>query len=228
MRKKRGFTLIELLVVIAIISILAAILFPVFARARENARRASCQSNLKQIGLGILQYKQDYDERFPFGYDQFSGVFWPTIIQPYVKNDQIFNCPSETRTVVLTNNATYEYAANIAILKSLRSSGGTPYWDAGNLCPTTSGNPIQDTALPVPNDSEIDEPARTTLVMDSDAWEYENHRTTGSAPGLDIRHLEGGNVLFVDGHVKFQKELGLNFIYDPRRPTTTNGKGGCS
>lgn len=64
---KKGFTLIELLVVIAIIAILAAILFPVFARARENARRASCQSNLKQIGLGILQYAQDYDERYPGG-----------------------------------------------------------------------------------------------------------------------------------------------------------------
>jgi prepilin-type N-terminal cleavage/methylation domain-containing protein len=64
--KRLGFTLIELLVVIAIIAILAAILFPVFARARENARRASCANNLKQIGLGILQYVQDYDEKIPF------------------------------------------------------------------------------------------------------------------------------------------------------------------
>lgn len=62
---RRGFTLIELLVVIAIIALLAAILFPVFARARENARRASCQSNLKQIGLSVVQYTQDYDETFP-------------------------------------------------------------------------------------------------------------------------------------------------------------------
>src|SRR5471030_86040 len=64
---RRGFTLIELLVVIAIIAILASILFPVFARARENARRASCMSNLKQLGLGYLQYAQDYDESFPGG-----------------------------------------------------------------------------------------------------------------------------------------------------------------
>ncbi|MDH7569634.1 MAG: prepilin-type N-terminal cleavage/methylation domain-containing protein, partial [Armatimonadota bacterium] len=66
-RRERGFTLIELLVVIAIIAILAAILFPVFARARENARRSNCASNLKQIGMGIRQYSQDYDERLPRG-----------------------------------------------------------------------------------------------------------------------------------------------------------------
>ncbi len=94
---KSAFTLIELLVVIAIIAILAAILFPVFARARENARRASCQSNLKQIGLGFQQYAQDYD-----GWTSGSGVFvvgsvyhsWPSAIFPYVKSDQLFSCPS--------------------------------------------------------------------------------------------------------------------------------------
>ncbi len=95
--KKSAFTLIELLVVIAIIAILAAILFPVFARARENARRASCQSNLKQIGLGFQQYAQDYD-----GWTSGSGVVvsssayhsWPSTLFPYVKSDQLFACPS--------------------------------------------------------------------------------------------------------------------------------------
>src|SRR4051812_18788683 len=82
----RGFTLIELLVVIAIIAILAAILFPVFARARENARRAACQSNLKQIMLGIAQYNQDYDERYPLGSIVVGASFvvWPQLIQPYL------------------------------------------------------------------------------------------------------------------------------------------------
>ena len=93
---RKGFTLIELLVVIAIIAILAAILFPVFARARENARRASCQSNLKQIGLGMLQYTQDYDERMP---SVFNGAApnkgWVEMTQPYVKSFQLFQCPSE-------------------------------------------------------------------------------------------------------------------------------------
>ena len=96
---KTGFTLIELLVVIAIIALLAAILFPVFARARENARRSSCQSNLKQIGLGFAQYTQDYDEKQPYailGGNNAAGrpLQWPDAIQPYVKSAQIFVCPS--------------------------------------------------------------------------------------------------------------------------------------
>ncbi len=97
-RKVKGFTLIELLVVIAIIAILAAILFPVFARARENARRASCSSNLKQIGLGILQYSQDYDEQWvpkDFWWNGSGQVpSWRQNVQPYVKSTQLFSCPS--------------------------------------------------------------------------------------------------------------------------------------
>ena len=122
--KKSAFTLIELLVVIAIIAILAAILFPVFARARENARRSSCMSNLKQIGLGTLQYTQDYDEKlyphrfngtpnplmqanggsYPAGTlagtepgitgDATGKIFWISLLQPYIKSYQLFVCPS--------------------------------------------------------------------------------------------------------------------------------------
>ena len=105
---KRGFTLIQLPVVIAIIAILAAILFPVFARARENARRSSCQSNLKQIGLGIVQYVQDSDERMPYtdsagGYSNSTlasgGTLykWMDSIFPYVKSEQLFDCPSREK-----------------------------------------------------------------------------------------------------------------------------------
>jgi prepilin-type N-terminal cleavage/methylation domain-containing protein/prepilin-type processing-associated H-X9-DG protein len=94
--QRRAFTLIELLVVIAIIAILASILFPVFGRARENARRSSCQSNLKQIGLGFEQYKDDNDQYYPGDSTLVAGQYrgWPTFIQPYVKSEQLFVCPS--------------------------------------------------------------------------------------------------------------------------------------
>ena len=94
-RTIRGFTLIELLVVIAIIALLAAILFPVFARARENARRASCQSNMKQLGLGFLQYIQDYDDHYPNGVYNNTGAGWGGQIYSYVKSTQIYLCPDD-------------------------------------------------------------------------------------------------------------------------------------
>jgi len=98
---RRGFTLIELLVVIAIIAILAAILFPVFARAREKARQSSCLSNVKQIALGMLQYAQDYDERLVLAamyYASPNYYTWMYLLQPYVKNIQVFTCPSASAT----------------------------------------------------------------------------------------------------------------------------------
>ena len=104
MRIRRAFTLIELLVVIAIIAILAAILFPAFARARENARRSSCQSNLKQIGIGMLSYAQDYDETMLIDSYGWNGTYnvgdWMHTIQPYTKSYQVFKCPSDTHKVV--------------------------------------------------------------------------------------------------------------------------------
>lgn len=117
----RGFTLIELLVVIAIISILAAILFPVFARARENARRTTCLSNLKQIGMAFIQYSQDYDERMippslAYSHIRPDGVpsttaLWMYMAQPYFKSVQALNCPSSNLNYVgAINNFPYAYS----------------------------------------------------------------------------------------------------------------------
>ncbi|MBV9468058.1 MAG: DUF1559 domain-containing protein [Abitibacteriaceae bacterium] len=105
-RAQSGFTLIELLVVIAIIAILAAILFPVFAKARENARRASCSNNEKQIGLGIMQYSQDYDETLPPYQESNGGGSWRQTIYPYIKSVDVFRCPSNSASKTITNNAT--------------------------------------------------------------------------------------------------------------------------
>jgi prepilin-type N-terminal cleavage/methylation domain-containing protein/prepilin-type processing-associated H-X9-DG protein len=137
---RRGFTLIELLVVIAIIAILAAILFPVFSRARENGRRASCMSNLKQQGLGVMQYTQDYDEKYPMAYwymnDASGGggyVQWSRMIQPYVKSDQLFVCPSDpsgglppTNVGVDNQVPRLSYTANSTIMPRKRKSTDLP------------------------------------------------------------------------------------------------------
>src|ERR1051326_5407593 len=127
--RREGFTLIELLVVIAIIAILAAILFPVFAQAREKARQATCTSNLKQLGNAMLMYIQDYDETFPFvpGSNQAvsAGVDWGkdtwvyndvyVLLQPYVKNYKVFYCPDRDRYVVHSGDFTKPGAADYQV-----------------------------------------------------------------------------------------------------------------
>src|SRR4051812_19915023 len=140
-----AFTLIELLIVIAVIAILATILFPVFARARENARRSSCQSNLKQIGLGIQQYAQDYDEimvRAWYDYPASSGIYgylpesnykWEDVIQPYIKSTEVFNCPSDSFSV--TKRYTFP-PSNRSTNKQFGSYGiNDTYWAGGGTAP---------------------------------------------------------------------------------------------
>ncbi|MBW3636022.1 MAG: DUF1559 domain-containing protein [Armatimonadetes bacterium] len=223
---KSGFTLIELLVVIAIIAILAAILFPVFGRARENARRSSCQSNLKQIALGITQYTQDYDESFPLIRVHTSGPYsdqrpagWAQAIQPYVKSTQILQCPSEIRPpsadpATADDNGGYTdywYNAELA-------------WNLANSNYITTGNKVaqvQNPTLALLSGDGAAPTARTTAYYSCNGINTggESSKPTPDRPGGtgttlatslgggQVRHLEGHNLAFVDGHVKWYKGI---------------------
>ena len=113
----KGFTLIELLVVIAIIAIIAAILFPVFAKVREKARQTTCASNMRQIGIGILQYTQDNDELYPTGHRGVLGEGWAGEVYPYLKSTQVFKCPDDTQPQPAVSGgltpSIISYAANL-------------------------------------------------------------------------------------------------------------------
>jgi len=194
--RRRGFTLIELLVVIAIIAILAAILFPVFSRAREAARKTSCQSNLRQIGTAIAMYAQDWDERYPYfqwsADDLHHGELFPYLLQPYLKNWNIFVCPSDGDPF----NSSW-WAG--------RDSGRppTPYPPNG-LSYGMNDMLHQGTAL-----SRISEPAITLSVSDAiaaliDDWGPEEATRVVAAHDWKYdAHGKGVNILFADGHVKW-------------------------
>ena len=197
-RSTRGFTLIELLVVIAIIAILAAILFPAFARARENARRASCQSNLKQIALGIFQYTQDYDEKFPAYYGGVGNYGWAEEIQPYTKSLQILQCPSESeppKTDASVNGYT-DYGINIRL-------GLEP---ATSVVDGKSLSILTQPTLTVLNFDYVTQPG--TSWSAGCASQGSVCTTAGLAefyPSIAQRHLDGQVFSFCDGHVKWYK-----------------------
>jgi prepilin-type N-terminal cleavage/methylation domain-containing protein/prepilin-type processing-associated H-X9-DG protein len=221
----KAFTLIELLVVIAIIAILAAILFPVFARARENARRASCQSNLKQIGLGVMMYVQDYDEKYPLNkqvrstldsswttvpsgdFATSSSIFWPLFIEPYTKSAQVFRCPSSSYSGVAVYG---HYGVNRIVL--VDASAASVALAAVPSVATTYM--MMDAGLYAMNPTDvkrIDSGASCGYLPGTGPGSAANLPAIAcSLSGLQDdyasgRHFDGVNMAFADGHVKWLK-----------------------
>ncbi len=221
--ERTAFTLIELLVVIAIIAILAAILFPVFARARENARRASCLSNLKQIGLGAMMYVQDYDEKYPMSYIltaqnptptgaapwSAGAWFWQEILYPYTKSTQIYFCPSAG--VITTRPYAYNYGAN----QSIFPGAGFPAGSTRSMADVDS--PAQTYMLMDSGGYDPYPPSASGGVLTSNGWRYlpgaykqagiaclagQTYTADCQAEG---RHFDGLNMAFADGHAKWLK-----------------------
>jgi len=199
-KSDKGFTLIELLVVIAIIAILAAILFPVFAQAREKARQTTCLSNVKQIGLGFIMYSEDYDECFPVYYagnwESWStspsfGFSWynPFIqVEPYIKSTKMLVCPSDK------DNPSFK----VATKNSNGTAFGTSY--AGNYAILTANNdPWNPSSVAV---GTIEKTADFIAIVEG----YVPAAEVATGPWhVRVRHTGGANFGFADGHAKFYK-----------------------
>ncbi|MDR3710757.1 MAG: prepilin-type N-terminal cleavage/methylation domain-containing protein [Capsulimonadaceae bacterium] len=214
--KRRGFTLIELLVVIAIIAILAAILFPVFATARDKARQATCASNEKQIGIGMTMYKQDYDECYPLTY--WNGSSWvpygvvtfETVTYPYIKSTNVWMCPS-------SSNAPGSYAL-WPITPGGSATNISDYTiNAYILSYNSTTQPLNDAKIPQPS-SIIAVAENTTnafaVAVVNDTWNnvWQTPSTSSCAwtswncERQGFPHNDGANYLFCDAHVKYLPE----------------------
>jgi len=214
--KQRGFTLIELLVVIAIIAILAAILFPVFAQAREAARKASCQSNLKQLSAAAIMYANDFDERFPaqpWGAARYDSWWWS--IQPYAKNAGILSCPSGTFNGEINGGKVAQDGTRDQ--NGLRLALGNPrinYGFSENML-NQSDSGISQASIQSPASKAMIADAHATVIPSwgwsfrpcggGECWRFALRGANGvcnATEGNPSRHNNTVNVAYADGHVK--------------------------
>ncbi len=232
--RRRGFTLIELLVVIAIIAILAAILFPVFGRARENARRTSCQSNLKQLGLGFIQYAQDYDEKFPGNgelgfFPTGQHMTWDLVTLPYTKSTQILTCPSDS---ISPSFDVPGFGTN------MKRSYASPQYNLDGVDTDDrkfSGRNLAD--YPAVAKTIMLADARSCPVNGTNEWwgcnemvvtdgmatnSHAHFYSSGVATTEKGAHLDTNNVLYVDGHVKAKRMAVGDGKFDAH-PASTGG-----
>ena len=234
--QSRGFTLIELLVVIAIIAILAAILFPVFAKAREKARQISCASNLKQLSLGLLQYVQDNDEVYCAGDGQGRG--WAGAAFPYIKSAGVYKCPDDSKT---DNPAGGSYEVSYGFNHNLQPGGpgGKLAADTSpaktvqlfevtnNLCNVT--NPLELTSTvgagPANNNQWMSNNAvYSTGKCGNPQWP-DTSPTMLDAAYPTGRHTDGANYALADGHAKYLKGIAVSPGTDAVNETDPQGSG---
>lgn len=204
--KRKGFTLIELLVVIAIIAILAAILFPVFAKARAQAQKATCLNNLKQIGTAISLYAQDNEHKYPQGVDG-SGNYWYASMQSYIRNKEVLTCPTDSTNPGGTN-ASVSYCIRDEFLD--RDDNGNPtVWKPilGNK--TDAVTYPSDTAI-VRDSMVATGPARGLDTITNQSGNLDSGGRAPSLPGTPSGagpgwHSEGDCFLFADTHVRWSQ-----------------------
>ncbi|MCW5933042.1 MAG: prepilin-type N-terminal cleavage/methylation domain-containing protein [Fimbriimonadia bacterium] len=232
LRSQRAFTLIELLVVIAIIAILAAILFPVFAQAREKGRQTACASNTRQIAMAFYQYTMDFDETFPI--ESYSlnmcGPVWVDMLMPYVKNADVFHCPSIERRV---NPTSAHCGAN--------EQARTAFWTNAYLHRFfPRGWPNRNAFTPL-TWAQIPHTASTIAFCEGDvSWGHRGHFINPTNPATyawmrqhfpaltrrtDNRHMEGGNYPFIDGHAKWLRpdQVRTTAAYNAGDPDVESG-----